>query len=168
MDLLRNLLSPDTLSSHIDYLHLSQKYQWSIENFTWFNWTISETLPDALASECSKCNEKQKEAAEKIIKHLMEKKPKDWERLLNKYDPKGEYRKKYEEYEASMQKKNWILSLLRRLIFFLTLRVQCNNIFNKNFEVKLYNAINLLPIIIFIDIWAAYIIEIIKSFEFTF
>ena len=54
------------------------------------------TLPDALSSGCSKCNQKQKDVAEKVINHLKANRSRDWERLLAKYDPKGEYKKRFE------------------------------------------------------------------------
>lgn len=57
-----------------------------------------EILPDALASDCSKCNEKQKTTAEKVFKHLTKNRPKDWERLSKKFDPQGIYKKRYEEH----------------------------------------------------------------------
>lgn len=55
-----------------------------------------ETLPDALSSGCNKCNDKQKATAEKVISHLKNKRSKDWDRLILKYDPHGEYKKRYE------------------------------------------------------------------------
>nr|QGW50256.1 chemosensory protein 9 [Chouioia cunea] len=57
---------------------------------------LKKTLPDALATGCIKCNEKQKATADKIINHLMKRRPADWEKLLRKYDPKGEFKKRYE------------------------------------------------------------------------
>jgi hypothetical protein len=57
---------------------------------------VTETLPDALLTGCEKCTEKQKSTSERVIKHLMKERSKDWARLLNKYDPKGEYKKRYE------------------------------------------------------------------------
>ncbi|CAG9860419.1 unnamed protein product [Phyllotreta striolata] len=57
---------------------------------------LKRTLPDALSSGCTKCNEKQKDTAEKVIRHLMAKKEKEWERLAKKYDPQGLYKKRYE------------------------------------------------------------------------
>ncbi|KAJ8969457.1 hypothetical protein NQ317_008789 [Molorchus minor] len=57
---------------------------------------LKKTLPDALSTGCTKCNPKQKETAEKVFKHLTTKRPADWERLTKKYDPKGEYKKRYE------------------------------------------------------------------------
>lgn len=52
-------------------------------------------LPDALKTGCSKCNEKQKAGAEKVIKFLLEKRRADFNILEEKYDPSGTYRKKY-------------------------------------------------------------------------
>ncbi len=54
-------------------------------------------LPDALQTECTKCTEKQKVGAEKVIKFLSEKKPEEWQRLLEKYDKDGSYRAKHSE-----------------------------------------------------------------------
>ncbi|KAF5299920.1 hypothetical protein FQR65_LT09315 [Abscondita terminalis] len=65
---------------------------------------LRRTLPDALSSGCSKCNDKQKEVAEKIIKHLISKRKRDWDRLAKKYDPKGDYKKRYETHIKSTPK----------------------------------------------------------------
>ncbi|XP_022910989.2 ejaculatory bulb-specific protein 3-like [Onthophagus taurus] len=62
---------------------------------------LKKTLPDALANGCNKCNERQKAAAEKVIRHLIKNKNNDWKRLTNKYDPNGQYRKKYENQYKS-------------------------------------------------------------------
>ncbi|XP_050513905.1 ejaculatory bulb-specific protein 3-like [Diabrotica virgifera virgifera] len=59
---------------------------------------LKKTLPDALASGCTKCNIKQKDTAEKVMKHLMSRRPKDWDRLTKKYDPQGNFKKRYEEH----------------------------------------------------------------------
>ncbi|XP_046661971.1 ejaculatory bulb-specific protein 3-like [Homalodisca vitripennis] len=57
---------------------------------------LKKTLPDALKTGCSKCTEKQKAATDKVIRHLRKNKSHDWNRLVNKYDPNGEFRSKYE------------------------------------------------------------------------
>lgn len=62
---------------------------------------LPETLPDALASGCTKCNEKQKQTAEKVIKHLQVKRSRDWDRLTKKYDPQGEYKKRYDSHVST-------------------------------------------------------------------
>uniref|UniRef100_M3V872 Chemosensory protein 5 n=1 Tax=Ips typographus TaxID=55986 RepID=M3V872_IPSTY len=64
---------------------------------------LRKTLPDALASGCSKCNEKQKDTTEKVIRHLMDKRTKDWDRLSKKYDPQGVYKQRFEK-ELSARK----------------------------------------------------------------
>lgn len=58
---------------------------------------VLETLPDALNGGCQKCNQNQKETAEKVIRHLTQKRSRDWERLTKKYDPEGKHKKRYEE-----------------------------------------------------------------------
>ncbi|XP_043477946.1 ejaculatory bulb-specific protein 3-like [Leptopilina heterotoma] len=62
---------------------------------------LKRTLPDALITSCLKCNEKQKTTAEKVIKHLKTHRPSDWNSLLAKYDPKGQYRKNYEQHKST-------------------------------------------------------------------
>ncbi|XP_030749778.1 ejaculatory bulb-specific protein 3-like [Sitophilus oryzae] len=59
---------------------------------------LKKTLPDALASGCTKCNEKQRTNTEKVIRHLMNRRAKDWERLSKKYDPEGVYKAKYDPF----------------------------------------------------------------------
>ncbi|KAI4483535.1 hypothetical protein M0804_007795 [Polistes exclamans] len=56
---------------------------------------VSESLPDALANGCSKCSEKQKAGSEKVIRYLINQRPKLWEKLSKKYDPTGEFQKKF-------------------------------------------------------------------------
>ncbi|KAM0730249.1 Allergen Tha p 1 [Formica fusca] len=58
---------------------------------------LRKILPDAVSNVCSKCNSDQKAAAEKVIHHLKTKRSKDWDRLVAKYDPRGEYKKNYEK-----------------------------------------------------------------------
>lgn len=62
---------------------------------------VSGTLPDAIESECSKCTERQKDGAAKVTHYLIDNKPNEWDELAVKYDPSGEYKRKYlEEKEA--------------------------------------------------------------------
>ncbi|XP_071448260.1 ejaculatory bulb-specific protein 3-like [Hetaerina americana] len=58
---------------------------------------LKARLPEALKTECAKCTPKQKEGAEKAIRYLMKNKPDMWEELTAKYDPSGEFKKKYAE-----------------------------------------------------------------------
>lgn len=57
---------------------------------------ITEILPDAIASECGGCSDKQKEGSKKVFKFLIEKKPEQWKALEAKYDPSGSYKTKYD------------------------------------------------------------------------
>uniref|UniRef100_A0A0K8TUT5 Chemosensory Protein n=1 Tax=Epiphyas postvittana TaxID=65032 RepID=A0A0K8TUT5_EPIPO len=56
---------------------------------------LKETLPDALENECSKCTAKQKSGSEKVLKHLVNKRPEIWKELSVKYDPNHIYEAKY-------------------------------------------------------------------------
>ncbi|XP_001844674.2 ejaculatory bulb-specific protein 3 [Culex quinquefasciatus] len=58
---------------------------------------LKKTLPDALRSNCEKCSEKQRNNSRKVISHLEAKKPADWKKLLDKYDPEGLYKSKFEK-----------------------------------------------------------------------
>lgn len=62
---------------------------------------LKETLPDALENECSKCTEKQKSGSDKVIKHLVNKRPEMWKELAVKYDPKNIYQERYKDKIAS-------------------------------------------------------------------
>ncbi|XP_075158714.1 antennal protein 10 isoform X1 [Haematobia irritans] len=56
---------------------------------------LKETLPDAIATDCAKCTEKQKYGSDKVTRYLIDNRPEDWERLEKIYDPEGTYRKAY-------------------------------------------------------------------------
>ncbi|XP_022834052.1 ejaculatory bulb-specific protein 3-like isoform X1 [Spodoptera litura] len=56
---------------------------------------LKETLPDALEHECSKCTEKQKKSSDKVIRHLVNKRPDLWQELSGKYDPENIYQERY-------------------------------------------------------------------------
>nr|ATI99846.1 chemosensory protein 7 [Oedaleus asiaticus] len=57
---------------------------------------LKSVIPDALQTDCSQCNEKQKAQAEKVISFLIHNKPDLWQSLQNKYDPDGSYRKRHD------------------------------------------------------------------------
>ncbi|XP_049831892.1 ejaculatory bulb-specific protein 3-like [Schistocerca gregaria] len=58
---------------------------------------LKATIPDALVTDCSKCNEKQKEGANKVIRFLIQKRDDLWKPLQAKYDPEGVYIGKHPE-----------------------------------------------------------------------
>ncbi|EFA07418.1 chemosensory protein 17 precursor [Tribolium castaneum] len=59
---------------------------------------LKKDIPDALQNECAKCNEKHKEGVRKVIRHLIKNKPSWWQELQEKYDPKGEYKSRYNHF----------------------------------------------------------------------
>lgn len=56
-----------------------------------------EILPEALETDCAKCSDKQRLAAQNVVTYLMVNKPQIWNLLANTYDPNGKYRQKYAE-----------------------------------------------------------------------
>nr|AFF18115.1 chemosensory protein 14 variant [Bombyx mori] len=58
---------------------------------------LKETLPDALEHECVKCTGKQKSGADKVIRHLVNKRPDLWKELAVKYDPNNIYQARYKD-----------------------------------------------------------------------
>nr|ALT31610.1 chemosensory protein 28 [Cnaphalocrocis medinalis] len=59
--------------------------------------TLKETIPDALENNCSKCTPKQKTGSDKVIRHLINKRPELWRELAVKYDPNNIYQEKYKD-----------------------------------------------------------------------
>nr|AKW47186.1 chemosensory protein 13 [Chrysopa pallens] len=58
---------------------------------------LKKNLIDALQTGCSKCSEKQKKESPRVLKHLKVHKNADcFKPLTAKYDPKDEYKSKYE------------------------------------------------------------------------
>lgn len=57
---------------------------------------FSGHITDALQTDCTKCSDKQKKGAEKVIKFLYKEKPEEWKLLQQKYDPENKYVQKYE------------------------------------------------------------------------
>ncbi|XP_049963294.1 ejaculatory bulb-specific protein 3-like isoform X1 [Schistocerca serialis cubense] len=64
---------------------------------------LKKDIPDALETECAKCNDKQKEAIRKVIKFLINKKPETWENLKEHYDKDGKYSEKYKKLEDELK-----------------------------------------------------------------
>lgn len=62
----------------------------------------TDTLPDSIANNCSKCSEKQKYGAERVTHFLIDNKPDQWEELEKIYDPSGNYRMEYLSNKAIM------------------------------------------------------------------
>lgn len=65
-------------------------------------------IPDAIQTECSKCSERQRIQAGKVLAHLLTYKPEMWKMLTQKFDPKNIYLRKYmsdeDDVQTSLQK----------------------------------------------------------------
>ncbi|XP_049799319.1 ejaculatory bulb-specific protein 3-like isoform X2 [Schistocerca nitens] len=55
-------------------------------------------IPDALQTDCAKCNDKQKARVDKVIKFIRDNKKDGLEKLKAKYDPDGTYFEHYERH----------------------------------------------------------------------
>ncbi|XP_026762925.2 allergen Tha p 1 [Galleria mellonella] len=66
---------------------------------------LKETIPDALEFECSKCTEKQKAGADKVVRFLVNKRPELWNELKSRYDPESIYEKRYKDTLESLKKE---------------------------------------------------------------
>lgn len=60
--------------------------------------TLKEIIPDALITNCQKCNEKQRQSVKKVVGFLVKNRRKDYDALVAKYDPQGIYRENYKHY----------------------------------------------------------------------
>nr|ABM55580.1 OS-D-like protein [Maconellicoccus hirsutus] len=64
---------------------------------------LRKILPDALKTKCSKCSDKQKQGALKVIQTVQKDYPEEWKKLVAKWDPTGEYFKSFEEEAKRVQ-----------------------------------------------------------------
>lgn len=68
----------------------------NIESIKLFKHFFSvDSLPDAIATNCSKCTEKQKNGSEKVTHYLIDNQPEEWDQLAAIYDKDGEYKRNY-------------------------------------------------------------------------
>ena len=69
----------------------------------YFDFILStESIPEAIKTECAGCSPKQKEGAERVIKYLHDNKKAEWNALLDKFDPDGSLRAKYKDRADSV------------------------------------------------------------------
>ncbi|KAF4531299.1 hypothetical protein B566_EDAN019370 [Ephemera danica] len=54
-------------------------------------------LPEAIDTDCSKCSERQKAGAEKVLRFLVKNKPAMYQDFAAKYDPMGMYKQRHHE-----------------------------------------------------------------------
>ncbi|XP_052899572.1 ejaculatory bulb-specific protein 3-like [Anopheles moucheti] len=65
---------------------------------------LKDNLPDALMSDCAKCSEKQRIGSDKVIRFIIANRPEDFTILERLYDPTGEYRRKYMQSDALIER----------------------------------------------------------------
>lgn len=49
----------------------------------------TELLPSAIRGDCSDCTDTQRRNSKKVINFLRSRRPQDWKKLIEKYDPEG-------------------------------------------------------------------------------
>ncbi|XP_019866899.1 ejaculatory bulb-specific protein 3 [Aethina tumida] len=57
---------------------------------------LKKHLSEALANNCSKCTDRQRAGSRKVLHHILATHRDWWSQLEAKYDPQGNYRKRYE------------------------------------------------------------------------
>lgn len=60
-------------------------------------------MPEALRTKCARCTNTQKEHALKVITKLYYDYPRHYNMLRQKWDPTGEYHRRFEEYLRGLQ-----------------------------------------------------------------
>ncbi|KAF0767288.1 ejaculatory bulb-specific protein 3-like [Aphis craccivora] len=68
---------------------------------------LRKILPDALKTQCAKCNATQKNAALKVVDRLQKDYDAEWKQLLDKWDPKREHFQKFQQFLAEEKKKGF-------------------------------------------------------------
>ncbi|XP_013162724.1 PREDICTED: ejaculatory bulb-specific protein 3-like [Papilio xuthus] len=65
---------------------------------------LKQNLPDAIANDCRSCTERQREGADKVMHHIIDNRPDDWDKLEQKYKSDGSYKKQYLENKIMKSK----------------------------------------------------------------
>ncbi|TGZ52089.1 ejaculatory bulb-specific protein 3-like [Temnothorax longispinosus] len=60
--------------------------------------SIKHILPEAIATKCERCNDKQKQVARKVSNYLKKHRPNTWTEFLEIYDPDKKYIASYEQF----------------------------------------------------------------------
>ncbi|KAK5642013.1 hypothetical protein RI129_008180 [Pyrocoelia pectoralis] len=59
---------------------------------------LLKLVPDALNNECRRCSQKQKDATEKVLRHLAKNYRDIWNALIAEFDKEGKHRAQYKKY----------------------------------------------------------------------
>lgn len=68
-----------------------------------FVWDDLGILPEALRTKCARCSPQQLEGGLRVITKLYYDYPTQYARLRSKWDPNGEYHRRFEEYLRGLQ-----------------------------------------------------------------
>lgn len=71
--------------------------------YPFFSVIATGILPEALKTKCARCSPQQLESGLKIITKLYYDYPTQYSRLRAKWDPTGEYHRRFEEYLRGLQ-----------------------------------------------------------------
>ncbi|XP_041985020.1 uncharacterized protein LOC121737412 [Aricia agestis] len=103
---------------------------------------LKEHLQDAIENNCMKCTASQEKGATKIIDHLIKHENEIWQELIEKFDPEGKWRRKYEERAREFG----IVYERRNLVFgYVIIKVSDSSI-NENAVMKLFVAFLLVAV----------------------
>lgn len=58
---------------------------------------VAEVLPDAIKTRCAKCTDVQRDKAIKVVRKLQRDYPQEWKIITDKWDPKGNLMKEFEQ-----------------------------------------------------------------------
>ncbi|RVE52704.1 hypothetical protein evm_002577 [Chilo suppressalis] len=59
---------------------------------------VKDTLPEALATRCAKCTERQKQIGKQLAKEVKKRHPELWNEMIAFYDPEGKYQDAFQDY----------------------------------------------------------------------
>ncbi|CAB3231661.1 unnamed protein product [Arctia plantaginis] len=59
---------------------------------------LKEKLPEALATRCAKCTEKQKQTGKQVAKEIKKNHPEIWQQLVAMYDSEGKYQQAWGDF----------------------------------------------------------------------
>ncbi|XP_020289355.1 ejaculatory bulb-specific protein 3-like [Pseudomyrmex gracilis] len=65
--------------------------------------SLRRILPDALATTCKKCNQRQREIARKIGNYLKTNRPEEWAEFVRKFDPNNQYIVPFDRFLAKVE-----------------------------------------------------------------
>ncbi|CAH0590227.1 unnamed protein product [Chrysodeixis includens] len=59
---------------------------------------VKDKLPEALATRCAKCTDKQKQTGKALAQEVKKNHPETWKQLVAMYDPEGKYQQAWKDF----------------------------------------------------------------------